>query len=176
MHLEKAQQIGFTNVATVETSEIVFDSSLIDLCKQNVCGCYGRNYTCPPLCGEINTMIEKAKTYREMAVFQKIYPLEDSYDFEGMRDAGTDFGRLVIALGEALGDGNGERFILLGAGGCRSCETCGAISKTPCPNPERAYASLESYGIFVSELAKSCGMKYINGENTVTYFGGILYD
>lgn len=27
----------------------------------------------------------------------------------------------------------------------------------------------------VSELAASCGMKYINGQNTVTYFGAVLF-
>ena len=30
---------------------------------------------------------------------------------------------------------------------------------------------METYGIAVSTLAKSCGMNYINGVNTVTYFG-----
>jgi hypothetical protein len=35
--------------------------------------------------------------------------------------------------------------------------------------------SLEAYGINVSELAKSAGMKYINGQDTVTYFGAVLF-
>ena len=26
-----------------------------------------------------------------------------------------------------------------------------------------------------AKLAGVCGMKYINGQNTVTYFGGVLY-
>ena len=36
-------------------------------------------------------------------------------------------------------------------------------------------ASLEAYGIHVSKLAKAADMKYINGQNTVTYFGGVLF-
>jgi hypothetical protein len=35
--------------------------------------------------------------------------------------------------------------------------------------------SLEAYGINVSELAKAAGMNYINGQNTVTYFGAVLF-
>ena len=30
-------------------------------------------------------------------------------------------------------------------------------------------------GIAVLQLAQLCGMKYINGQNTVTYFGGFFY-
>jgi hypothetical protein len=37
-------------------------------------------------------------------------------------------------------------------------------------------ASLEAYGIFVAKLAEKAGMKYINGVNTVTYFGAVLFN
>ena len=46
----------------------------------------------------------------------------------------------------------------------------------PCRFPEKAFPSLEAYGVFVSKLAQACGMRYINGANTVTYFGVVLYD
>ena len=36
-------------------------------------------------------------------------------------------------------------------------------------------SSWRLYGINVSELAASSGMKYINGQNTVTYFGALLF-
>ena len=34
---------------------------------------------------------------------------------------------------------------------------------------------LEAYGINVSRMAQTAGMKYINGTNTVTYFGAVLF-
>ena len=40
---------------------------------------------------------------------------------------------------------------------------------------DRACASLEAYGVSVSQLAELSGMRYINGENTVTYFGAVLF-
>ena len=65
--------------------------------------------------------------------------------------------------------------LVLGAGGCCVCKRCGAADNIPCRFPDKAVAALESYSINVSKLASACDMKYINGVNTVTYFGGVLY-
>ena len=46
----------------------------------------------------------------------------------------------------------------------------------PCRFPEKAIPSLEAYGINVSRLASAAEMKYINGQNTVTYFGMVLFE
>jgi hypothetical protein len=35
---------------------------------------------------------------------------------------------------------------------------------------------LEGCGIFVSKLAAQAGVNYINGANTVTYFGAVMYN
>ena len=34
---------------------------------------------------------------------------------------------------------------------------------------------IEGYGFQIYELAKAAGIKYNNGENTVTFFGGLLF-
>ncbi|MFR9235458.1 MAG: DUF2284 domain-containing protein [Eisenbergiella massiliensis] len=39
----------------------------------------------------------------------------------------------------------------------------------------RQCSSLEAYGINVSTLAAQCGMRYINGKDTVTYFGAVFF-
>ncbi len=36
--------------------------------------------------------------------------------------------------------------------------------------------SLEAYDVNVSKLAKAAGMKYIYGQDPVTYFGAELFD
>ena len=63
----------------------------------------------------------------------------------------------------------------LGAGGCGVCEKCAKMDGLPCRFPNMAMPSLEAYCINVSELARASGMKYINGQNTVTYFGAVLF-
>ena len=67
-------------------------------------------------------------------------------------------------------------YLHLGAGGCGLCEKCAKLDDLPCRYPKEALASLEAYGVFVSETAKHAGLQYINGANTVTYFGIILFE
>ena len=64
--------------------------------------------------------------------------------------------------------------MLLGAGACGGCNTCARVSGEPCRHPGRAVVSLEAAGVDVVELAKKSGLKYLNGSNTVTYFGLML--
>jgi hypothetical protein len=63
----------------------------------------------------------------------------------------------------------------LRAGGCGVCEVCAKRTGEPCRFPEKAMPSLEAYCVNVSELARAAGMKYVNGQNTVTYFGAVLF-
>ena len=41
--------------------------------------------------------------------------------------------------------------------------------------PEKALSSLEAYGIDVYQTTKDTDLKYINGADTVTYFGIVLF-
>jgi predicted metal-binding protein len=68
-----------------------------------------------------------------------------------------------------------NKVLHLGAGGCGVCEVCAKRTGEPCRFPEKAMPSLEAYCINVSELARAAGMKYVNGQNTVTYFGAVLF-
>uniref|UniRef100_UPI002FDD09D2 DUF2284 domain-containing protein n=1 Tax=Muricomes intestini TaxID=1796634 RepID=UPI002FDD09D2 len=65
-------------------------------------------------------------------------------------------------------------YLLLGNEGCDLCETC-TYPAAPCRFPQKVHPPIESMGIMVSELAKQIGIKYINGKNTITYFGALLF-
>lgn len=56
----------------------------------------------------------------------------------------------------------------------KNCRRCAKMDQAPCRFPDQALASLEAYGVNVSLLAPQAGMQYINGANTVTYFGAIF--
>ena len=66
-------------------------------------------------------------------------------------------------------------FLILSNEGCDMCTEC-TYPDAPCRFPEQAHGSLEGYGILVSELAGQAGIRYINGKNTVTYFGGLAFN
>lgn len=116
----------------------------------------------------------RVKEFPHAVLFQTISPLEDSYDIEGMHDASVTHNRLTRKVQETFRSMNDENMVL-GAGACGVCQTCTKPEGVPCRFPDLAITSLEACGINVSELAKTCGLRYINGQNTVTYFGLFLY-
>lgn len=174
-YIQMALDAGATGAANIPVSAIIFDRSFRQLCEMNSCGKYGRCWMCPPDAGDIDEMIARAKEYRQGMFFQTIYPLEDSFDIEGMLAAGVRHNEVAEKLAKELVPLMGEDTIALGAGACQKCDECSRINSEPCRFPSEAVSSLESYGIAVSQLAEACGLKYINGVNTVTYFGGFLY-
>jgi len=172
---KKIKSLGADNVAIVNVADIPFEPSLLDLCKMNTCGNYGRSWVCPPRSGAIEDLIASAQKYSKMLVFQAIYKLEDSFDIEGMFAANDNFRKLTEDV-DMTCKAEISDIITLSAGKCCICEECAAISDEPCRVPKRAYPAVEAYGIYISKLAEICGINYINGANTVTYFGGVFFN
>lgn len=166
---------GAGRTAVLPVSEISLEAEFRSLCQSNVCGNYGRCWMCPPDAGDIETLMQEIATYDKTLVYQTIGALEDSYDIEGMEEAARNHNSLSQQIRDLF---VGEPFIKvlhLGAGGCRLCPVCAKVDSLPCRHPDLAISSLETYGINVSKLAAACGMKYTNGQNTVTYFGAVFY-
>lgn len=166
------QNLGEDRVGLVPVCDISFEPAFRKLCESNACGMYGKSWMCPPEVGEIRRLIDEAKQYETAVVFQTIDRLTDSYDFEGMMAAGARMNRLLQEIRNILPPY--PPALLLGAGGCRVCERCSKLDHQPCRCPEKALASLEAYGVNVSLLAPQAGMRYINGADTVTYFGVVF--
>jgi predicted metal-binding protein len=169
-----AKEAGAAGAGIAEVAHITFRPEFRAACAQNLCGKYGTCWMCPPDVGEIDDMIASAKKYQYMLVFQTIAPLADSFDIEGMERAAAKHNALTLTLAKKL-EGVLEHPLRLGDGACHVCPRCTKTDELPCAYPEEATASLEAYGIAVSELAEQSGLQYINGANTVTYFGGFLF-
>lgn len=170
---ETALALGACRAEIIPVGSIRTDMSFRKLCEANSCGNYGRSYMCPPSVGPIDKLIQRLKTYEWALVYQTVSVLEDSYDFTGMMEAGkrhNDLGERLWDMADRLG----MKALHLGAGGCRLCKTCAIRIGKPCCHPERAMPSLEAYGVDVTALSAAAGMRYINGTDTVTYFGAVL--
>ncbi len=171
-----ATGLGAYRAKVIPVDNVETEVSFRDMCAKNVCGNYGKCWTCPPDVGDIETLIAKLRTFRYILVYQYVGTLEDSYDFEGMLDAGKKHSELTAAVrAECEKEAFSDRLFLC-AGGCRICPVCAKKTNEPCRFPDQALASLEAYGVNVSKLAAAAGMKYINGQNTVTYFSGVLFN
>ncbi len=162
-----ATAVGICDAATVET-----DTAFVEMCRMNSCGKYGKCWVCPPHLGEYEALSASLKEYERVLVYQTVSPLEDSFDFEGMTQAKKAHYKLSQRLQKLLPK---QDVLHLSAGGCGLCTECTEETGAPCRYPENALAGLEAYGINVSRLAAAAGMNYINGENTVTYFGAVFF-
>jgi predicted metal-binding protein len=173
--IDEALRLGVFKANVIKAEQIETDMAFRDMCASNSCGMYGRCYMCPPDVGDIDLLMAEVKKYDYALVYQTVTVLEDSFDFEGMIAAKKRTYPISQSLRDVFTDMNISKVLHLGAGGCGVCEKCAKQTGEPCRFPTKALPSLEAYGINVSALAKSAEMKYINGQDTVTYFGAVLF-
>ena len=172
---EEALSVGFSHSGVVEASKIETDATFRNICAANHCGGYGGCWMCPPDIGEIETLMQEIKSYSYALVYQYIAPLEDSYDYEGMIEAKKKHFALSQKLRAVWREKPVKKQLHLGVGGCGGCDRCAKRDGIPCRKPELAMPSLEGYGINVARLAALSGMKYVNEDASVTYFGAVLF-
>jgi predicted metal-binding protein len=168
-------EAGAFKAFVLTTDNIPFDVSLRSYCEANICGNYGKNYACPPNVGDGQELIEKARSYKKALVFQTVTKIKDSFDFDGMKEAAKRHSKVTDEINKAIGEQLGD-YLQLTAGECTVCEVCALAEDKLCRFPDKAISSLEAYCMNVSTLAERCQMKYINGKNTVTYFGAFLFN
>ncbi|MCL2211107.1 MAG: DUF2284 domain-containing protein [Treponema sp.] len=149
------------------TTALTFSPTLLEYCKTNVCGYYNKSWTCPPACTSIEEQQKKILSYQNVLVFTTKHDLEDSFDYDGITKARERHALLTAEIKIMLCDAP-----VYGAGNCPVCVKC-AFPET-CLFPEKQIGSIEAAGIDVTELSKSAGVAYNNGENTVTFFTMVL--
>ena len=173
--IAEAKSLGAFKANVIEADKIETDRCFRNMCASNSCGMYGRCYMCPPDVGEIDILMAELRNYDYALVYQTVTALEDSYDFEGMVEAKKKTYPIAQKLRTRFSDMDITKVLHLGAGGCGVCKQCAKQTGESCRFPELAMPSLEAYGVNVSSLAGSADMKYTNGQNTVTYFGAVLF-
>ena len=168
-------ECGAFKANVIKTEKIETDRRFRDMCEANSCGIYGKCWMCPPNVGDIDLLMGEIAKYDYALVYQTVFELEDSFDFEGMVSAKKKSYKITQNIREKFDKLGTKKSLHLGSGGCGVCPTCAKRDEQPCRFPNLAIASLEAYGINVSQLAKAAEMKYINGADTVTYFGAVLF-
>ena len=175
--INKALELKATRAAMATTDKAKFSDELRGMCAQNYCGNYGKNWMCPPGVGPLRELKEEVMEYKQGLVIQTVHQLEDSFDIEGMEEAQTIHNGIFKDILSMIKDEyNPQRVLPLNVGACDICSKCAYIEDKECYFPEKAIASVESYGINVMALVSECGFPYNNGPNTVSYVGYILFD
>lgn len=173
--IDAALSSGAAKAALIPQSKIILNAAFRDICAGNACGNYGKCYTCPPQIGDIHELMEKVRQFPHGLLYQTIAPLEDSFDFEGMMDAGKEHAQVSQRIQRAVTSLLRKPFLHLAAGGCHLCDTCAKRQDLPCRNPSLVLPPLEGYGVDVYQTTLSTDLRYINGANTVTFFGMVLF-
>ena len=148
---------GAAKAYVLEVDKITFNKDLRTYCEMNYCGSFGNNYACPPNVGEVNDLINNAKSYNKALVFQTITKIADSFDIEGMEEASIILEDITDLISKDIAS-NFDKYLILSAGGCKVCETCTIQNNKPCMFPEKQRASLEAYCMDVTNLAEQCSM------------------
>jgi len=171
---EKQEELGIHQFAFTTTDKLSIHQGVRDLCEMNSCGRYGNSWACPPAVGTLEECREKLLSFENVFTYTTKHDLEDSFDFEGMmagREAHTRISLEVVKYFQSIYSGE---VLILSGDGCTRCKKC-TYPDEPCRFPGEIYPTVESYGVEVYALAKTAHINYINGKDTVTYFGCILF-
>ena len=134
------------------------------------------NCLIPPDTGDIETAMAQVRRYPWALLYQTIGAIEDSFDIEGMEECAREHARVSQRVQQAVRPLLQRPFLHLGCGGCRLCRTCARCDGAPCRHPGQALPSLEGSGVDVYNTVKGTSLKYVNGRNTVTFFGMVLWE
>lgn len=171
------KSLGVDQLAIIAEEDVQFNEDFRLQCEQNSCGSYNKNWMCPPAVGSIDELKEKALKFKRGLLFQTVYQLEDSFDYEGMQEGIEEHTKILRkVLDNIKSTGVFKEFLPLNVGPCTYCGRCAFLDGQECRFPEEAVSSVEAYGIDVMALEKSCGMSYNNGKNTISCISLILFN
>ena len=170
--LEVAAACGFDHVGMLNVPALEFNPAVREMCAADRCRSYGRCWTCPPYCGTLEECEARMKGYSHGLLLQTVGQLEKTVDTRGYaRVEGehlASFHRFADMLRREY-----PQALCLGSGGCRICGTCAWPEK--CRFPEKACASMEAYGLFVTQVCRDNAVPYYHGPKTITYAACVLF-
>ena len=69
--MEEAKSRGAFNAGITSVAKIPFERELRKACEANYCGHYGKNWTCPPMLGDIDELIA-GRQYETALLYQTV--------------------------------------------------------------------------------------------------------
>lgn len=170
--INTALECGFTAAAVLNVETLKPMTMVRDACATGKCGAYGKNWTCPPYCGTLEECEAKMAVYSHGLLLQTVGKLEKTVDTRGYVRVEAEHLASFYRFAEAIRKIY-PNALCLGSGGCRICEKC--AWPEPCRFPDQACASMEAYGLFVTQVCRDNAMAYHHGPKTVTYTACVLF-
>ncbi len=171
--IENIIDIGADRVNLVDVKEIEFKPKLRVLCEDNICGNYGKNYSCPPYSGTVEEHIKKFKNYDKAIVFytiENISGLEDKIKIDKaikkIQDITVNVNNFISNLG--------IEHMTIGSTACKICSPCKISENKECPFKNNVFTSLSSFCIDIESLSKLCNIDIDWNGNKITNIAMVL--
>lgn len=165
-----AKKAGFTHAAPMKLSTMELRQEVRDMCA--ACSQYGKRWSCPPGCGDLETLRQRFQEYSSGVLIQTVGNLEDVFDAETMMDTEADHKKYLLRLQKELLQEKAD-VLILGAGCCTLCKEC-TYPDAPCRFPDKMLASMEACGLVVSDVCRANDVKYNYGPLTIAYTSCVL--
>lgn len=157
----------------IAADEIPFTSKAASYCKANLCGRYGKSWSCPPAVGTYEELKKKALTYKNAFIFTNKGIIDDFSDTAATDKLRKETLDILFDICEKL-KSNNIPHLALGCGSCSYCKEC-TYPVAPCRFPEKVIPPIEAYGVDVAHLCKKTGLTYFAEKNEVIFFCMVLY-
>ena len=170
--IEKALNMGFSTAVPLNVAALQPRADVRAMCAEDKCHAYGKNWTCPPHCGTLEDCAKHMSAFSLGILLQTVGATQKTVDTRAYRETERRHLQQFYALSAAV-KSHHPNALCLGSGGCRICEAC--AYPEPCRFPDKACASMEAYGLFVTDVCRDNGLAYHHGEKTITYTACILF-
>lgn len=172
--MEIIEAAGFSHTGKISMDTVELRDEVRDMCRNGNCGKYARNWSCPPGCGTLEECEARVRQYTHGILVQTVGNLEDSMDVETMMETEAEHKKHFFALEEQL-RAKYPTMLPIGAGCCTRCKEC-TYPDNPCRFPDKTFASMEAYGMLVTQVCQDNNLTYYYGPCTITYTSCFLLE
>ena len=154
--IKEALSMGFANAAIMDTKDLVFVPEYRQFCEDNLCGNYNLVPACPPACGTVEEMHEKAMKDEKALVLQTVLkdPVMDPVLFKQAKHAQNI---LTEQLAKWMQENGKEDVLIMSAGPYKNC------------------SCMSAYSVDAQKMADAVGMVCWADDSDVRFFTQILF-
>lgn len=172
--LDLALDTGFSGACYFKTTILRALPEVRNMCADGRCRRYNASWSCPPACGTLEKTEKQMRQYEDGLLVQTTGQLEDEFDAEGIKRTEQLHKRNFASLARQCRIME-PGCLPLSAGSCTVCPRC-TYPDRPCRFPHRQFASMEAFGLLVSEVCEKAGLQYYYGPRTITFSSCILFN
>ena len=175
MTLQKAaRELGLETCLAFNLGLLIPEERIRDLCREDKCDSYGKNYTCPPHAGSLEEIKSELREFRRGWILQYSKQMDVKNNREGVVKSKLEFHQKLLIVEERLRESGVSPIWGMIGGNCGLCYPCKARSNESCLYPDKARMSLEAIGVDVLALLDKLGLDSRFHEDKITWTGCIL--